>query len=221
MMQLVSENKYLAVKVNSRKGFTTFEESRHHYAASLIAPVVNTKEFVERVLAMRLTGLGNLTRQGLINLIFSGSEILSPESDNEIDVDVVMYYSSGRVVGYTNPGTITTWVNKKFFSQYGYAEIACNLFHEWLHKLGFDHRSASDLTSVPYALGYLIEDMINEYLKGAVFTPLDGSEIGEIPPIKLPPPSEKVLVCYRSWRTLFMKRCYWEYPYQGQCHRRR
>src|SRR5690606_8082794 len=93
--------------------------------------------------------------------------ILSPEVDGEADIHVEAYNSYwSRVVGYTYPHTPKTWVNLKFFNGYDYADIADNIFHEWLHKLGFDHVSADEHTSVPYALGYIVRDLIKQIIKG-------------------------------------------------------
>jgi hypothetical protein len=42
------------------------------------------------------------------------------------------------------------------------AEVAGNVFHEWTHKLGFGHDSrysVSRNSSVPYALGYIMEEL--------------------------------------------------------------
>ena len=58
--------------------------------------------------------------------------------------------------GYTMPNTKWQWICNDFFNASCYKFVACNLVHEWMHKLGYDHGSFSDpLTkySVPYAIG--------------------------------------------------------------------
>lgn len=214
-LEMTSINGRLTVEINSMKGFSDKDIEKYSMAITLLETVINTQEFVNQVKEMKLTGLNGLARSELISMIFSGAEALRPEHDGKIDVDVVMYDENNNVVGYTNPSTVKTWLNNKFFKKYTHAEVACNLFHEWLHKLGFDHRSATDYTSIPYALGYLVREMIKDLQRGVKFTPLDVSSI-PYEPVKLPPPPAKVWVCRR--RFIFFKKCGWEYPNQGECH---
>jgi hypothetical protein len=171
----------------------------------LLEKVLNTVEFRDRLLAMKFTNNLGKTNLQIYNKILSGSETLSSETDYEIDIDVQMYHENNRVVGWTKPSVIWTKLNRKFFNQYNYAEIACNAFHEWLHKIGFDHSSARDHKSIPYSLGYLVEDMIKEMEKGVVFTTIEGEYL----PVPEIPTHTPKLVCYRSWRTWFKKKCYY------------
>lgn len=68
-----------------------------------------------------------------------------------------------KVIGYTNPGkTNTMYVNGKFYKKFTAAEIARNVTHEWLHLCGFYHGSAADHDSVPYAVSYMMKDLIQK-----------------------------------------------------------
>lgn len=206
---LTHTNSRLKVVVHSRDGFTDAEVKKHEVACTMLENVVNSVEFRERLLAKKLVRTEGLTNLQIYQKIMSGAEDLSPEHDGEIDVHVVIYHKHNKVVGYTYPSTVKTWLNRKFFSKYDYSEVACNLFHEWLHKLGFGHVSATDYGSVPYALGYLVEEMIKELIAGAVFTDIDGVPPVEPPPIPLPQDPIPTVRCYRSWRTLWLKKvCY-------------
>lgn len=206
MLTTITTGERLKINVHSRDGFTPAEVEKHTIACNLLETVLNSQEFYIRMMALRLTSVGSTTNLEIYNRIMSGAETLDPTDDHEIDVYVEAYYSNNSVVGYTYFNIIKTYLNKKFFDQYNYAEIACNLFHEWLHKIGFDHASAKDLMSAPYALGYLVEDLVNQVMKGIVLTQIDGT----FSTPEIPQPPKQVLVCSRSWRTFFLKRCYLE-----------
>jgi hypothetical protein len=63
------------------------------------------------------------------------------------------------VIGYTYGTSKRIWVNNKYFVTNADTSVASNLFHEWLHKVGFGHAvsySVSRDYSVPYAIGRLI-----------------------------------------------------------------
>jgi hypothetical protein len=56
-------------------------------------------------------------------------------------------------------------MNTKYFYVYTPYQVAGNLTHEWLHKLGFDHDVASTPArpySVPYAVGYILRDLASD-----------------------------------------------------------
>ena len=94
-----------------------------------------------------------------------GSEVLIPGNDEEMDLDITLYYANNSVVGYTYPDTTRVWTNDKFFSTYTYAQVAQNVVHEWIHKLGFGHdynRTTRRNYSVPYGIGTIIKDLIEE-----------------------------------------------------------
>jgi len=45
--------------------------------------------------------------------------------------------------------------------------VAGNLAHEWTHKIGFDHKSAAEHDSAPYAIGYIVDELAAKVLKGS------------------------------------------------------
>jgi hypothetical protein len=208
--------KGLKVNVHSRDGFTMEEIQKHETAMGMLEQVVSSVQFRERVLTTKLVRTNGMTNVQVYELIMSGAETLGTDgADHEIDLYLEMYSARGKVVGYTRPDTIKEWLNRNFFSGFGYPEICDNAFHEWLHKLGFDHISAKDYDSVPYALGYLVEQMVKELMAGSKFTPVgtiwDQDRPNDVPVI-VPPVFKKVLVCRRTWRSWFRKTCTWEAP---------
>lgn len=100
----------------------------------------------------------------------SGSEVLLPEKDFEIDVDLTIYKSSWfsrGIMGYTFPSVMKTWMNRRFLSSdsAGLSDVAGNIVHEWCHNLGFNHSHKSleqRKYSVPYAVGNIIKELCEE-----------------------------------------------------------
>lgn len=132
------------------------------YMESVVAAekVVNSAGFRARVGAMVFTST-KMSGLQVLQKMDEASEILKPGKDGIWDWKVGFYYKKGtRVIGWTNAGIMTVWVNKHKFDSMELAEISANVVHEYLHKIGFDHASAKDHKSVPYALGYLVRDMI-------------------------------------------------------------
>jgi hypothetical protein len=102
-------------------------------------------------------------------MFMSGRQYNEQTDDYELDVDLTIYHSRwSSTVGYTYPNTVRTWINRKFFSRYGLAEICGNVAHEYCHKIGFEHSfqpTPSRPFSVPYGIGNLVEELAEKYLK--------------------------------------------------------
>lgn len=97
-------------------------------------------------------------------------------------------------IGYSN-GTNTIFVNERKINYLSSYDYAGNIAHEWMHVLGFSHGdnyiTEEKKKSVPYAFGYLI------------------SGESAYPIIKEIKPAVKEVACYRSWKTLWLKKvCY-------------
>lgn len=204
-MKLLVDGKPLKVNVHYRNGFNPEEVQKHVTACRMLEEAVNSEEFYVELMKRKFSST-MVSNMEIYDKIMSGAETLEPDVDFEIDVYAEMYHSVGKVVGYTKPNTLKTWVNRKFFNHYSYAEVAGNIFHEWLHKVGYGHSSAKDHTSVPYALGYIMEALIVRLMNGEKFTPINSDY--SFPRVEVQP--EKILVCYRSWKTLFRKVCYYK-----------
>ena len=85
--------------------------------------------------------------------------------NNTMDVELELYQQKTKTIGYTYPNTVRIWMNKKYFSRYTPVKVADNLMHEWMHKLGFTHEviwSKDRDHSVPYAVGYIVEELAAE-----------------------------------------------------------
>jgi hypothetical protein len=82
-------------------------------------------------------------------------------------VGVKLYYESSSIVGYTSPSISYINVNTKFFDSYAINSVAANLFHEWLHKLGYGHdvsATARRPYSVPYGIGSIIRTVGKNFI---------------------------------------------------------
>lgn len=137
-------------------------------AIEIIKTVIRTDEFRNRVLNFTYGGKkafhdnDGLSNEEVYQKLLDGSETLKPEIDHEMDLELELYYSSRSTVGYTYANVLRIWMNTKYFDSYTPAEVAGNVFHEWTHKLGFGHSSSYSVSrdsSVPYALGYIMEEL--------------------------------------------------------------
>lgn len=155
--------------------FTNFDkadEDKVYKAIEIIKKVIGSRIFRDRVLNFTFEGeykfVDNrgFTNEQIYQILLDGSEDLKPEVDHEMDLDLELYYSWRNVVGYTYPSTMKIFMNTKFFDPYTPSQVAGNIFHEWTHKLGFEHDQDYSVrrdSSVPYALGYLIQELGKEY----------------------------------------------------------
>ncbi len=157
--------------------FFTNDLIKLNKAVKYVEEFINSEEFEKLVLGFSYQDYdGNrhakfhyttFTRQEILSIILSGSETLTPEADGEADIQVELDTSWSRnVIGYTYPTTAWQWIYAKFFRNWSAEEIAGNIMHEYLHKLGFDHEYQYTFKrefSAPYALGYACE----EYAKRA------------------------------------------------------
>jgi len=144
---------------------TNAQKNKFLNAVDMIKRVVASEEFRDAILNHKYNGRktfvdnNGLTNSQIYNKILEAAEKLYPSKNNKMDMEVTTYYSDNNVVGYTYATSKRIWVNRKFFDTYGTSSVAANLFHEWLHKVGFGHAatySTSRDYSVPYAIGSLI-----------------------------------------------------------------
>ncbi len=160
-------------------GFTPEQEAMIYKAIELIKQVVSSEDFRNQVLNKKYNGrLGFFDNEGLSNKqiykkILLASEVLNPDDhNNTMDLELELYQeSSSTTIGYTYPNVTRIWINKKFLDQFDAHNVADNLFHEWLHKLGFSHDTsytASRRHTVPYAIGYLVRDLARSINKSTI-----------------------------------------------------
>lgn len=151
--------------------FNQDQEEKIQQASELIRKVIATQDFKDQVLGHRYQGTKTfsdsrgLTNLQIYNKILLAAEALQPTRNNALDVEIELYREDSSTIGYTYPNSKRIWMNLKYFERYSAVEVTDNLFHEWLHKLGFGHDStptAARPFSVPYALGYLMERLAQQ-----------------------------------------------------------
>lgn len=151
-------------------GFNRDQEDKILKAFELIKRVVATDEFKRKVLNKSYHGKkqyvdnGGMSNAQIYKKILEGAEMLTPDQNNTMDLNLEAYRESANVIGYTMPGIKTVYVNTRYLDQSNFTanEVAMNVTHEWLHKLGFKHaakKNASRPHSVPYAIGYIMRSL--------------------------------------------------------------
>lgn len=153
--------------------FTSVQSEKYNHAIDIVKLVVATEDFRKQVLNHTFNGIKQFansdgkTNAQIYASILDAAEKLRPIKNNTMDLEVELYYAATNVVGYTYSTTPRIWVNTKYFNSYGLNSVAGNLFHEWLHKLGYGHDSsvtAQRPYSVPYAIGYIIGNIGKKFL---------------------------------------------------------
>jgi hypothetical protein len=148
--------------------FSSDHVKKIHHAITLIKKVILSEDFKQRVITHSVNGKKTfvdnkgMSNEEIYRIILEGSELVSPEKNGRMDIELELYEQDNTTIGYTYPDTGRIWINQKYFQRYTPVQVADNLFHEWLHKLGFDHSVKYNTKrnfSVPYALGYLMEEL--------------------------------------------------------------
>ncbi|MBA2403624.1 MAG: hypothetical protein H0V66_02550 [Bdellovibrionales bacterium] len=165
---------HLAVKGMDIKGFDSASLEKLEKAFAALEKVVNSEEFKNRVLNFVNTQGKNqfASNKGLTNAeiyarFMDGREDLQQNTPGEMNFFLKLYYKRySKVIGWTSGDINTININWKFFKGYKPHNVASNLAHEWIHKLGFGHKSAQEHDSAPYAIGYIVGQMAERVLKG-------------------------------------------------------
>lgn len=144
-------------------------EEKVHDAIEVLRRIFSSREFKRRILNHRYQGRRTfaqnrgLSNEEIYHKLLDGVERLKPYRNNAMDVELALYTDNrSTVMGYTLPTTRRIWMNTKYFNRYRPSQLAANLTHEWLHKLGFDHdykRTKKRPFTVPYAIGYIVRDL--------------------------------------------------------------
>lgn len=152
---------------------TATQATKYNKAVAMVKKVVATEAFRKKVLNHTYGGVKKFvdnngkTNAQIYQSILDAAEKLKSVKNNTMDLGVKMYYQASSVVGYTSTNISYINVNTKFFNTYAVNQVAGNLFHEWLHKLGYGHSASATASrpySVPYAIGYMVRDLGKAFL---------------------------------------------------------
>lgn len=141
------------------ENYTPEQSAKLEKAEVIIKKIANSQEYKDKVLKAKFTNTKGMSNEQIYNHLLGGAEALIPLANYQMDLRVKNYYSAGRVVGYTTAKSLIVNTNTKFHKNFTPCRVASNLFHEWTHKMGFDHVSAKEHTSIPYMHNDFIEDL--------------------------------------------------------------
>lgn len=173
-------NAQLSVQVDSMKNFNQVQVDKLNLAKRIVQFVINSAEFKNRVFNFTYNNQktfvqnNGLSNEQVYNLLMTGAEKYPKQTaqDQTMNFQLELYapkwYQSNNVLGYTSQTDPIIHINKNFYNSAEVFEIAMNLTHEWCHKMGFDHDSKATARrpySVPYAIGYLVRDLGQTFLK--------------------------------------------------------
>lgn len=164
----------LTVKGMDIQGFDSESMQKMEKAFEVLEKVVNSEEFKNRVLNFvndqgknEFASSNGLTNEQIYSIFMDGRETLQQNTPGEMNFYLKLYYKRySKVIGWTNASINTININWKFFKKFALSDVAGNLAHEWTHKIGFGHKSASEHDSAPYAIGYIVREMSAKVLKG-------------------------------------------------------
>jgi predicted ATP-dependent protease len=158
--------------------FKDHEKEKIIEAIKLIKTIIQDHEFEKRVKNFNFKRKHlfhdnkGFTNEEIFQKIIDGVETVGDEVvNNRMDVELELYEHPSKTIGYTYPDTKRIWINRKYFKYYRLNQIANNLMHEWMHKLGFNHDtkwSTEREYTVPYAIGNIFEEIISEKLSQRV-----------------------------------------------------
>jgi len=169
----------LLVDIHTAENFNDAQYEKLLQAKQLVEMIINSAAFKERVLNFTYQGEktfvqnNGMTNQQIYDYLMSGAEMYPAQTsvDHQMNYDLVLYkpkwYQSKKVLGYTSQDTNIIHINKNFYNKADINEIAMNMVHEWIHKMGFDHDFKSTARrpfSVPYGVGYIVRDLGNKFL---------------------------------------------------------
>ncbi len=153
--------------------FNATQAEKYNKAVVLVKKVVATEKFRNAILNYTWNGAKTFannagkTNAQIYQSILDAAESLHPAKNNTMDLGVKLYTEASNIIGYTNGSISYINVNTKYFNTFAVNDVGGNLFHEWLHKLGYVHDFAATAQrpySVPYAVGYLVRDIGKSFL---------------------------------------------------------
>jgi hypothetical protein len=187
LMFIKAEHNDFKVKLRV-KNFTEKEGEILQEAVNLMAHALGSRDFKEYCLNYKykvkmyrwtLSGretwyeefkgfynVGTLTQYQIWVMLMKGKEVLSTVGeDNEADMWLEIDRSyRPNVIGYTYPSSRIQYIYARIFEEFGMEDVAANLAHEWVHKMGFSHKKVKKSRkrrTCPYAVG----DYVRQFVK--------------------------------------------------------
>jgi hypothetical protein len=151
---------------------TSSQEAKIQKAEYKIMKVIESETFRTKVLGHTYNGVkkfvdnGGYSNSQIYTKILEAMESYKKTKNNTMDLNIKVYYQNSSTVGYTTTTSSYINMNTKYLNTYTSNQVARNMMHEWLHKLGFKHAvsySTSRNYSVPYAIGKIVETLAAKY----------------------------------------------------------
>lgn len=167
----------LTVVPESLVGFEGEKGEKMETAFRALEEVVNSEEFKERVINFKnrkgeraFASNKGLSNEEIYAQFMEGRETLLKDTPGEMNFYLKLYHKRfSRVIGWTNQNINVIHINWKYFKGNSINNVAANLAHEWVHKIGFGHKSASEHDSVPYGIGYIVGELVKERLTSGLY----------------------------------------------------
>ncbi len=158
-------------------GFDGDKGAKMEAALRVLEDVVNSEEFKEKVINFKnkkgqraFASNNGLSNEDIYAKFMEGRETLQPNTPNEMNFFLKLYHKPwSRVIGYTSASTNLININWKYFKGNSVDNVAANLAHEWVHKIGFGHKSASEHDSAPYGIGYIVGQLVKARLSSGLY----------------------------------------------------
>ncbi len=168
---------HLSVVPMSLVGFDGEKGEKMEAAFHALEEVVNSEEFRERVINFRnkkgeraFASNKGLTNEEIYARFMEGRETLQQDTPNEMNFYLKLYNKPwSKVIGWTNQKINVIHINWKYFKGNSINSVAANLAHEWVHKIGFGHKSAAEHDSAPYAIGYIVGQLVKARLATGLY----------------------------------------------------
>jgi len=163
---MVSPVMVSGVTISSNIKGTTSQVARLQKIIKVVEKIINSGEFAKKV-------SGSTYKDYYAK---GGDVIRKIKASNwELDLSVERHCEDKICdnLGWTYPNKKTIYFNdrgytksdKSKFDERSDSGIAGTICHEKMHKLGYDHKKASSLNSVPYSLGTLCALLYGKYEK--------------------------------------------------------
>lgn len=118
-----------------------------------VEKVINSEAFKVRVLGATYTSTKD-SPQVIYEKLMKGNWSLVYEFKRQVN-----WRGKCPVLGWTYPSTKVVWFNSCNFQSRDSVGIAGTIAHENMHKLGYGHKSARDIQSVPYSIGNIVSEL--------------------------------------------------------------
>lgn len=173
---------YLNIEVENVRFPKSRAKERMYKAFELLEIIVNSEEFKRKVLTYKgindsgeysknylwNDSTNRLSNEDVYKVIMNGDERMVPDTLGSANLNVKSYKSKwwfSKVIGWTNPkSNKNIHVNWRKYKNFKVESMASNLFHEWLHLVGFLH-GKNQHQEVTYVVGGIVKELAVKHIQ--------------------------------------------------------